>query len=108
MYKCPMFPGDRIEATGAGDAFASGFLAVFLSEWGDKTQLASTVFATQYNPFLVFLGVMTALVLLSFAAVYTGKLLLKKFSRDKVEKIAGVLFIVIGGYLLISILLQFL
>jgi sugar/nucleoside kinase (ribokinase family) len=27
MYKCPMFPGPRIEATGAGDAFASGYIA---------------------------------------------------------------------------------
>ncbi len=31
MYKCPMFPGDRIEATGAGDAFASGYLGAVMN-----------------------------------------------------------------------------
>lgn len=32
LYHCPMFPGKRIEATGAGDAFTSGFLGALLHE----------------------------------------------------------------------------
>lgn len=30
MYYAPMFPGERVEATGAGDAFATGFLGAML------------------------------------------------------------------------------
>lgn len=86
-------------------AFISGFLAVFFSEWGDKTQIASAVFATQYDPLLVFGGVMTALALLSLGAIYAGKILLKKFKRDQVERIAGITFLVIGLYLLAQFIL---
>lgn len=46
-------------------AFISGFSMIFLSEWGDKTQIASALFATEYDPHMVLTGVMMALFLLS-------------------------------------------
>ena len=76
--------------------FLSGFLLVFLTEWGDKTQLAAAVFATQYNPILVFIGTMTALVLLSLLAIFLGRLLANKIDRTLMTKIAGIIFIIIG------------
>lgn len=39
-WHAPMFPGKRIEATGAGDAFASGFLAALLFGHPVQTALA--------------------------------------------------------------------
>jgi putative Ca2+/H+ antiporter (TMEM165/GDT1 family) len=76
--------------------FISGFGLILVSEMGDKTQLASALFATQYNPFLVFIGVIFALFILSYMAVYIGKLMMEKINKRTISTAAGILFIVIG------------
>ncbi|SDF28601.1 Putative Ca2+/H+ antiporter, TMEM165/GDT1 family [Methanolobus vulcani] len=76
--------------------FMSGFGLILVSEMGDKTQLASALFATQYNPVMVFIGVILALFLLSSMAVYIGKMLMEKINKNTISRAAGVLFIVIG------------
>ena len=38
------------QSLSARGAFLSGFSMIFLSEWGDKTQIASALFATEYDP----------------------------------------------------------
>jgi putative Ca2+/H+ antiporter (TMEM165/GDT1 family) len=76
--------------------FVSGFGLILVSEMGDKTQLASALFATQYDPVMVFVGVVLALFLLSSMAVYVGKMLMEKINKNTISRAAGVLFIVIG------------
>lgn len=78
------------------NAFVSGFLLVFFSEWGDKTQIASGVLATQFNPVLVIISVLCALLLLSLLALYFGRFLTTKLKRDEITKVAGITFIVLG------------
>ncbi len=77
-------------------AFISGFTLVFLSEWGDKTQIASAIFAANYHPGLVFAGIILALFFLTVLALYLGSTLVKKFDKNKIGKIAGLLFIALG------------
>jgi Ca2+/H+ antiporter, TMEM165/GDT1 family len=93
-------PDDEKQVHGTNALFM-GFTAIGLTEWGDKTQLASAAFAAEHNPVLVFFGVMTALTILSITAIMIGKLLLKKINRSLLTKISGIVFILIG----ISILL---
>jgi putative Ca2+/H+ antiporter (TMEM165/GDT1 family) len=76
--------------------FISGFGLILVSEMGDKTQLASALFATQYDPVMVFIGVVLALFLLSSMAVYVGKMLMEKINKNTISRAAGILFIVIG------------
>ncbi len=76
--------------------FLSGFGMVLISEMGDKTQIASGLFAAKYNALMVFLGVISALILLSVMAVYFGKFIVKKISRRKIASISGILFIIVG------------
>lgn len=76
--------------------FTSSFTLVFLSELGDKTQIASSVFGTEYNPWLAFLGIITALSILSFVAVYIGERLMQKINKKILTKIAGAIFIILG------------
>ncbi|MDD4446342.1 MAG: TMEM165/GDT1 family protein [Methanothrix sp.] len=83
-------------------AFASGFTMIFLSEWGDKTQIASALFATEYNPQMVFIGVMIALLLLSIMAIFLGKYLSSKIDRRVITKVGGALFLLIGLSFLLS------
>lgn len=77
--------------------FMSGFGLILVSEMGDKTQLAAALFATQYDPILVFIGVILALLLLSSMAVYVGKMLMERINKRTISTVAGVLFIVIGA-----------
>jgi putative Ca2+/H+ antiporter (TMEM165/GDT1 family) len=83
-------------------AFVSGFSMIFLSEWGDKTQIASALFATEYDPRLVFVGVMTALLILSAMAIYLGKFLASRIDRKRITRIAGVVFLLIGLSFMLS------
>lgn len=74
----------------------AGFMLIFMTEWGDKTQIASGLLATRYNGLLVLAGTMVALLMLSVMAIYLGKLMTKKIHPKTVAKIAGVAFVVIG------------
>jgi len=76
--------------------FASGFFLILVSEMGDKTQIASGLFATKYNPAMVFIGVLLALAILSVTAVYLGKFIAIKINKRIISKVAGIVFIVLG------------
>jgi Ca2+/H+ antiporter, TMEM165/GDT1 family len=76
--------------------FTSGFFLILVSEMGDKTQIASGLFATKYNPAMVFIGVISALTVLSVMAVYLGKFIALKMNKGVISKIAGAVFIVMG------------
>lgn len=83
------------------NVFFSSFSLVFLSEWGDKTQLAAAAFATRFPPLSVLLGVLLAMTLLSILAVIAGKILVEKVKPDTIRKIAGALFITLGVVFLV-------
>jgi len=78
------------------NSFLSGFVLIFIAEWGDKTQIASVLFATQYNALLVLIGTMTALTLLSITAIYLGKFISNKIDKKLMTKTAGIVFIAMG------------
>ncbi len=76
--------------------FLSAFLMIFLTEWGDKTQVAAALFATQYNAAFVLLGTMLALCLLSLLAIFFGKILSARLNPKLLKKVAGIVFIILG------------
>lgn len=80
----------------------TGFLLIAVAEWGDKTQIASALFASQYDPILVLFSVLSALLLLSASAIFIGKLFAHKIDKRLTAKIGGVLFIAVGFVSLIS------
>lgn len=76
--------------------FMAGFALIFAAEWGDKTQIASGLFATQYNMLMVAIGIMAALLLTSVTAIYLGRFIANKVERKTISKISGIVFIAIG------------
>lgn len=107
LFGLLILKGDRDDdaeesSLSAKRAFASGFTMIFLSEWGDKTQIASALFATEYDPIMVFIGVMIALLLLSVMAIFLGKFLSSRIDRRAITKVGGVLFLLIGLSFLLS------
>ncbi len=87
---------DNVEIESSKSPFILGFSAIGLAEWGDKTQFGSALFAIEYNPYLVFAGVMCALLILSVLALVAGKFLASKVKPSITKKIAGVIFVALG------------
>jgi putative Ca2+/H+ antiporter (TMEM165/GDT1 family) len=82
---------------------ATTFVSVFIAELGDKTQLATLSFATSGSSRLsVFIGSASALVATSAIAVVAGEGLVRVISPLTLKRIAGVLFVVIGAWVLWS------
>lgn len=79
-----------------------GFTLIFLTEWGDKTQIASALLATQYDAWMVLAGVMAALTAISAMAIWLGKFVSEKIHPKLITKIAGILFILLGIIVLLG------
>jgi putative Ca2+/H+ antiporter (TMEM165/GDT1 family) len=76
------------------------FVAVFLAELGDKTQLATVLFAAdgEHNPWVVFLVASLALVASTAIAVLLGTLASKYLAVAPLKLIAGIGFVLLGGW----------
>jgi len=74
------------------------FATVFVAELGDKTQLATLLFATDkdVNKWLVFAGASLALVATSAIGVLAGGLVARHVSEQALHLVAGVAFVLIG------------
>jgi putative Ca2+/H+ antiporter (TMEM165/GDT1 family) len=85
------------------EPFAVTFVTVFLAELGDKTQLATLNFAAKGHSFLsVFAGSALALVLASFLGAALGGTLTRLIKPEHLNMVAGALFIVLGGLILLK------
>lgn len=84
-------------------AFLTTFGLVFLAELGDKTQLATmSLAATSGRRWLVFAASALALVLSSLVAVLAGELIRGRVDPVTIERVAGGLFVVMGGWMLVA------
>jgi putative Ca2+/H+ antiporter (TMEM165/GDT1 family) len=74
------------------------FGTVFLAELGDKTQLATMLFATnkENSKIMIFVAAALALVLATLIAVIAGHCIGKFIKPKYLSWIAGVGFIIIG------------
>jgi putative Ca2+/H+ antiporter (TMEM165/GDT1 family) len=82
--------------------FLTVFATVFLAELGDKTQLATMLFAAdrEVNKWLVFAAASCALVLASGIGVLAGHLLSQYVGERALNLVAGLGFILIGAWIL--------
>ena len=80
--------------------FATVFGTVFLAELGDKTQLATLLFASRSNVSLwtIFFAASAALVLTSAIGVAAGSVVSQYVNPRYLSYAAGAGFIVIGAW----------
>ena len=80
------------------------FAAVFIAELGDKTQIATILFASgkQTNKLAIFIAASLALIVTSAIAVTAGGLLSHYVNERFLRMIAGIGFIVIGTLTLLK------
>lgn len=80
------------------------FASVFIAELGDKTQLATLLFASDpaVNRVGVFLAAAAALIASTLLAVLAGAALGNAVAPGVLKPVAGVAFIVIGAWMLLA------
>ena len=83
--------------------FLTVFASVFIAELGDKTQLATMLFAAdkEVSRTTVFLAASAALVVASGLGVLAGSVLTQMISEKILHYVAGEGFIVIGVFTLL-------
>lgn len=84
--------------------FITIFSTVLLAELGDKTQLATMLFATnkEHSKLAVFIASALALVLASAIAVLVGDYVSKYIPPKVLSVVAGVGFILVGIWTIIK------
>ena len=80
------------------------FVAVFIAELGDKTQLATVLFAAdkEVSKWTVFIGASLALIVASGIGVLAGSAVSQYISEQYLRYIAGIGFVGIGIWTLVK------
>jgi len=80
------------------------FSVVFIAELGDKTQLATMLFAAdkEVSKVTVFVGASLALILASAIGVLAGSVISQYISEKHLHIIAGLGFLGIGAWTLLK------
>ncbi len=85
-------------------AFATVFITVFIAEIGDKTQLATVLFASEAktSKWVIFAGAALALTAAAGIGVLVGAQLERFVSPRTLKLVAGIGFIAIGIWTMVS------
>jgi len=80
------------------------FISVFIAELGDKTQLATFLFAAnkEINKLTVFAGASFALILATAIGVFAGCALSQYINEKYLNIFAGIGFLLIGIWILLK------
>lgn len=78
------------------DAFIVSFIAIFVAELGDKSQLMAMTFATRYKPWLVLVAITVATAVVHLASVAIGAAAGAALPTQWISLFAGLAFIAFG------------
>jgi Ca2+/H+ antiporter, TMEM165/GDT1 family len=83
--------------TGLG-VFGTTFVAFFIAEMGDKTQIATVALAAHYaTPIMVVVGTTLGMMIANVPAVYAGERLATKIPMPLIRGVAAALFGILGA-----------
>jgi putative Ca2+/H+ antiporter (TMEM165/GDT1 family) len=95
----------RTRAMPAARTFGMTFVAIFLAEWGDLTQLATAALAARYrSPVVVFVGAVLGLWTATGIAIVAGRALGHLLKPELTPKIAAAVFAGLGAALVFGVL----
>jgi putative Ca2+/H+ antiporter (TMEM165/GDT1 family) len=80
------------------------FGSILLAELGDKTQIATLLYATEksVSPVVVFLAAAGALVVSTLLAVLFGSTITRYMPEKTLKLVAGIAFIAVGIWTIVS------
>ncbi|MER5309265.1 TMEM165/GDT1 family protein [Streptomyces sp. NPDC002773] len=76
--------------TGFLPVFSTAFMAVFISEWGDLTQITTANLAATNGTWSTAIGSLAALMSVSALALVAGRFIAKRVPLTTVQRIGGV------------------
>ena len=83
--------------------FATTFVAFFILEMGDKTQIATIALAAKYaSLFAIVIGTTLGMMIANVPAVLLGEIAAKKLNMRVVHAVAATVFLVIGILILLG------
>lgn len=83
--------------------FLTTFVAFFLAEMGDKTQLATVALAAKYQNFTwVVLGTTVGMMLANVPVIYMGKKIIARLPLPTIRRVVAVLFVILGVLVFLS------
>lgn len=80
----------------ATQIIAKAFTLTFVAEWGDRTQIATVMLATAYQPLGVTIGAILGHTICAAIAVLCGRLIAGRISERTVTALGGSLFMLFG------------
>jgi putative Ca2+/H+ antiporter (TMEM165/GDT1 family) len=80
------------------------FGSVFLAELGDKTQMATMLYATEKSvrPIQVFIAASAALVVSTLLAVVFGEMVTRLVPARTLKTVAGLVFVAVGIWTIVK------
>jgi putative Ca2+/H+ antiporter (TMEM165/GDT1 family) len=78
------------------------FIAVFLAELGDKTQLTTIAFAAKYGWKTAFIGAILGLAAVNLLGALLGDAIGETLPMELIHRGAGILFITFGVLMLLG------
>jgi len=86
-------------------AFITTFGMLLIAELGDRTQLAVVMQAAKFQkPWMVWLGASLALILVSALGTCVGQVCGLYLPREIIGRVAGGIFIIMGGLMLFRVI----
>ena len=99
----PDQPGDVGEARLRLGVFGTTFIAFFLVEIGDKTQIATVALAARYASLAaVVVGTTLGMLVANVPAVYLGNRMLRRVPMLLLQRIAAATFVALGVLVLLA------
>ena len=81
--------------------FLTTFIAFFLAEMGDKTQVATVMLAAQYNSlFWVVAGTTVGMMLADVPAILIGNFTANKLPMRLIHIISAIIFVIMAGFVI--------
>lgn len=87
--------------------FGVSIFLVCIAEFGDKSQIFLITSSATNNPITVFFGAIFGMVIVMVISAFFGDQILLKLDENKLRKIAAILFIIAGIWLVVSGVLLF-
>src|SRR3989338_5489952 len=84
------------KGNGKKSMLAAAFLLFFVSEFGDKSQLAALLLGTQYNLPLALSGALTGIAAVLIVMLHIGKFVSRHLNEKVIRLLSALLFISIG------------
>ncbi|MQY16150.1 hypothetical protein SRB5_63430 [Streptomyces sp. RB5] len=89
--------------TGFWPVYATAFMAVFISEWGDLTQITTANLAASNGPWSTAIGAFVALSAVSALALLAGRFIAKRVPLQTVQRIGGVCMLGLAVWSLVEV-----